>query len=154
MAFIIAFNQPTIFTARERIVATPFIIILAYFIRRAPYVVRSVSASFHQLDNSLEEAALNLGASWHYGFWRVVIPLILPGLVAGTMLTFITAVAELSTSILLYTPDTMTIPISIYTEIYGFDLGGAAALSMIQIGLAFLALLIINITVGMKALRL
>lgn len=154
VAFILAFNRPTLFTARTLIVATPAIIILAYFIRRAPYVVRSVSASFHQLDDSLEEAALNLGASWRYAFRRVVVPLILPGLVAGTMLTFITAVAELSTSILLYTPDTMTIPISIYTKIYGFDLGVAAALSMVQIGVAFLALLVINVTVGMKALKL
>ena len=67
---------------------------------------------------------------------------------------FVTSVAELSTTILLYTPSTMTIPIAIYIQVYNTDLGLAACLGLVQIAIVVLALLLVNRTIGIRALRL
>ncbi len=154
VAYIIAFNRRTPFSFGTIWVATPVIIIVALFMRRSAYVIRSVVASFQQMDASLEEAALSLGASWVYAFRRVTVPMILPGLVAGGMLSFVTAVAELSTSILLYTSATQTIPITIYQLVYNSRIGQASALGIVQALVVLISLLIINRTVGIRSLQL
>lgn len=66
------------------------IIIIAYMVRRTPYVYRSVAASLTQLNPSLEEASTIAGAHWIYTFRRVSVPLILPGIISGSILTFST----------------------------------------------------------------
>lgn len=134
-------------------VATPIIMIAALFIRRSAYVIRSVVASFEQMDPSIEEAAFSLGASWTYCFRRVTIPMIMPGLVAGGMLSFITGVSELSTSILLYTSRTQTIPITLYQLVYNSAIGQASALGMLQVTIVVTSLVIIARTVGLRSLR-
>lgn len=73
---ITAFNRPTVFTANNILVGTFWIMPLAYFVRHIPLVYRSTSAALMQLDPNIEEAALNLGATWGYTFRRVVLPLI------------------------------------------------------------------------------
>ncbi|HIC89096.1 MAG TPA: iron ABC transporter permease [Anaerolineae bacterium] len=154
VAYIIAFNRRTPFSLGMVWVATPIIIVVALFMRRSAYVIRSVVASFQQMDPSLEEAALSLGASWGYAFRRVIVPMILPGLVAGAMLCFVTGVAELSTSILLYTSATQTIPITIYQLVYNSAIGQASALGIVQVLVVLTSLLIINRTVGMRSIQL
>ncbi len=154
IAFIVAFNRPTPFAFGQVLVATAGIIIVSLFVRRSAYVIRSVAASFQQVDASLEEAALSLGASWTYMFRRALVPIVMPGILAGAMLSFVTSVAELSTTILLYTPSTMTIPIAIYIQVYNTDLGLAACLGLVQIAIVVLALLLVNRTIGIRALRL
>ncbi len=154
VAYIIAFNRRTPFSLGAIWVSTPVIIIMALFMRRSAYVIRSVVASFQQMDDSLEEAAHSLGASWLYAFRRVTVPVILPGLVAGGMLSFVTGVAELSTSILLYTSATQTIPITIYQLVYNSSIGQASALGIVQVLVVLISLLIINRTVGVRSLQL
>lgn len=154
VAYIIAFNRRSSFSLGTIWVATPVIIIVALFIRRSAYVIRSVVASFQQMDASVEEAAFSLGASWAYAFRRVTVPIILPGLVAGGLLCFVTGVAELSTSILLYTSATQTIPITIYQLVYRSAIGQASALGIVQVLVVLISLLIINRTVGIRSLQL
>lgn len=153
VAYITAFNRPTAFSFGTVWVATPIIMIAALFIQRSAYVIRSVVASFEQMDPSVEEAALSLGASWAYGFRRVTIPMIMPGLIAGGMLSFITGVAELSTGILLYTSKTTTIPIMLYQLVYNSAIGQASALGMLQVTIVVIALIITSRTVGLRSLR-
>jgi len=153
VAYITAFNRQTPFSFGSVWVATPIIMIAALFIRRSAYVIRSVVASFEQMDPSIEEAAFSLGASWTYCFRRVTIPLIMPGLVAGGMLSFITGVSELSTSILLYTSRTQTIPITLYQLVYNSMIGQASALGMLQVTIVVTSLVIIARTVGLRSLR-
>ncbi len=153
IAYITAFNRQTVFSFGAVWVATPVIMIAALFIRRSAYVIRSVIASFEQMDPSIEEAALSLGASWAYSFRRVTIPMIMPGLVAGGMLSFITGVAELSTSILLYTSRTQTIPVTLYQLVYNSAIGQASALGMLQVTIVVISLVIIARTVGLRSLR-
>ncbi|MBS1251481.1 MAG: putative 2-aminoethylphosphonate transport system permease protein PhnV [Anaerolineales bacterium] len=154
VAYIIAFNRRSPFSLGTIWVATPVIIIAALFMRRSAYVIRSVVASFQQMDASVEEAALSLGASWTYAFRRITVPMILPGLVAGGLLCFVTGVAELSTSILLYTSATQTIPITIYQLVYNSSIGQASALGIVQVLVVLTSLIIINRTVGIRSLQL
>ncbi len=113
------------------------IIIIAYMVRRTPYVYRSVAASLTQLNPSLEEASTIAGAHWIYTFRRVSVPLILPGIISGSILTFSTLLQELSTTILLYGARTRTVPIQIYGAVADGKMGEASALSVILLIVVF-----------------
>jgi iron(III) transport system permease protein len=77
------------------------LLVVAYAVRRLPYMVRAVSAGFQQTSVTLEEAAQNLGASPLRALRRVTMPLIAANLIAGGLLTFSFAMLEVSDSLLL-----------------------------------------------------
>jgi iron(III) transport system permease protein len=77
------------------------ILVIAYAVRRLPYVVRSASAGFQQVSPALEEAAQNLGATPERALWRITLPLVAPNLVAGGLLAFAFAMLEVSDSMIL-----------------------------------------------------
>ena len=79
------------------------IIVIAYAVRRLPYALRSCTAALQQLHVSLEEAAENLGASKNRTIYRVVVPLMAGGILAGFVTSFLTAAVELSATIMLVT---------------------------------------------------
>jgi iron(III) transport system permease protein len=83
------------------LVGTYWLLPLAYFIRNIPVVVRAVQASFEQFDAALEEAARSLGGTWIYSMRRVVLPMVLPGALAGSLLAFVAALGEFVTSIVI-----------------------------------------------------
>jgi iron(III) transport system permease protein len=135
------FNQYHPLQGRLLLVGTYWILPLAYFIRNIPVVVRSVQASFEQFDPALEEAARSLGATWLYSFRRVVLPMILPGVLSGSLLAFVTALGEFVTSIVIYTIPNRPISIEILAQLRQFNFGSAAAygvLLIILIAAAFL----------------
>jgi iron(III) transport system permease protein len=76
-------------------------LVIAYSVRRLPYMVRSVAAGFQQTSVTLEEAAQNLGSSPLRSLRRVTLPLISANLLAGGLLTFAFAMLEVSDSLLL-----------------------------------------------------
>ena len=76
-------------------------LIVAYTIRRLPYILRSASAGLEQTSGQLEEAALNLGASLMTAIRRIVVPLIMANLIAGGILVFAFAMLEVSDSLIL-----------------------------------------------------
>jgi iron(III) transport system permease protein len=78
-----------------------FILVIAYAVRRLPYVVRSASAGFQQVSPTLEEAAQSLGARPERALWRITLPLIAPNLLAGGLLAFAFAMLEVSDSMIL-----------------------------------------------------
>src|SRR5512140_3162585 len=77
------------------------IIAIAYTVRRLPYALRSCMAALQQMHVSLEEAAENLGANKNRTIYRVVVPLMAGGILAGFVTSFITAAVELSATIVL-----------------------------------------------------
>ena len=77
------------------------ILVIAYAVRRLPYVVRSATAGFQQVNPALEEAAQNLGATPWRALRRITLPLVLPNLVAGGLLAFAFAMLEVSDSMIL-----------------------------------------------------
>lgn len=80
----------------------PFLIlVIAYAVRRLPYIVRSATAGLQQINPALEEAAQNLGATPERTLWRVTLPLVAPSLLAGGLLAFAFAMLEVSDSMIL-----------------------------------------------------
>ncbi|MEB3758979.1 MAG: iron ABC transporter permease [Desulfurococcales archaeon] len=78
-----------------------YVLVLAYGIRKIPFVARSLFAGLQQTHVSLEEAAMNLGASRSKVLVSIVIPLILLNILSGVLLGFIYASTEVSVSITL-----------------------------------------------------
>ncbi|OCN06300.1 iron ABC transporter permease [Erysipelotrichaceae bacterium MTC7] len=122
----LAFKNPPL-----AITGTPIIMIVAYVIRKMPYTVRSSSAMLQQVDQSIEEASINLGVSPMRSFFKITARLMLPGIVSGAILSWISTINELSSSIMLYTGKTATISVAIYTEVVRASFGTAAALASI-----------------------
>jgi iron(III) transport system permease protein len=89
LAFLDPIRDPTI------------LLIVAYAIRRLPYVVRSAAAGFEQTSVTLEEAAQNLGAPPLRALARITLPLITANLIAGGLLAFAFAMLEVSDSLIL-----------------------------------------------------
>jgi iron(III) transport system permease protein len=77
------------------------ILVIAYSVRRLPYVVRSAVAGFQQTSVTLEEAAQNLGSPPLRTLAKITIPLITANLVAGALLAFSFAMLEVSDSLIL-----------------------------------------------------
>src|SRR6185436_12220252 len=126
LAFVVTFNVPPL-----QITGTAAIIVLMLFIRRLPYAVRSSAAILKQIKGGIEEAAISLGAPPWRAFLKVTLPLMLPGVIAGALMSFITAINELSSSLILYVGRTMTMPVRIYLSVLDGEFGPAAALSTI-----------------------
>ncbi len=75
------------------------VLIIAYTIRKLPFVARSIYAGFQQVHEALEEAALNLGAGRFKTITTVVLPLIVMNIVSGALIGFIYISTEVSTSV-------------------------------------------------------
>ena len=127
---IIAFNEATPLTMGAILVGSFWILPLAYFVRHIPFVVRSTIASLESYDDRLSEASADLGASFAMTFRRVVLPLIAPGILAGALLSFVTALGEFVSSIVLYVYDNRPISVEILAQLRQYDFGAAAAYSV------------------------
>lgn len=93
---------------------TIWIMFIAYITRFMPYGLRYNTASMLQIHKELEESAAMSGASWGTTFFRIVLPLLKPGLVAGWIYVLLLSVRELSSSILLYSPGTEVVSVVIW----------------------------------------
>jgi iron(III) transport system permease protein len=127
---------------------TWMILVLGYFIRRMPYVFRSTSASLAQIDAAIEEASTIAGAPWLLTFRRITLPLMLPGILAGAIISFSTLMGELSTTIMLYSAHWKTITVAIMDYLSAANIGPAYALGTILIVLVLGAILIANRILG------
>jgi iron(III) transport system permease protein len=140
LATTFSVNEPL--AGRFVLVGTAAILPLAYFIRNIPLVTRATLTSFRQFEPALEEAAASLGASWATTVRRVALPLVMPGVIAGAMLAFVTALGEFVASILLYTHRTRPISIEILSQLRAFDFGVAAAYAVLLMALMAVAFIV------------
>lgn len=111
------------------------IIVIALAIRRLPYALRACVAALHQVAETLEEAAENLGATKYRSVRRIVVPLMTGGLLAGFVTSFATAAVELSATIMLVTSETDA-PLSYGIYVFMQSAAGrgpGAALGMIAV---------------------
>jgi iron(III) transport system permease protein len=93
---------------------TFWIIFVAYVTRYLSFAVRTSSSSLEQIHPSLEEAVRMSGGGWLHSLRDVVIPLIRPGLIAGWFLIFMPCLSELTLSILLWGPKTITVGVAVF----------------------------------------
>lgn len=144
IAFLMAFNNGILNTGILSIGGTLTIMVVALVVRRLPYAIRSSVNALQQIPMSTEEAAQSLGSSKFNTFLKITVPMMLPGIIAGAILSWITMISELATAILLYTVKTQTLTIAIYTQVIRGNYGVAGALSTILAFLTVLSLLILN----------
>ena len=100
---VLAFGYVAAFSATPldaRVNPVPLLVI-AYAVRRLPYMVRAAYAGFQQTSVALEEAAINLGASPMKTLYQITMPLIFANLIAGAVLSFSFAMLEVSDSLIL-----------------------------------------------------
>ena len=128
---------------------TAAIIVLAYVIRRLPFGLRNASSTLYNIPRSLEEASISLGVPPGRTFLKVILPLMVPALAAAAVLTWTTTVAELSTSIIVYSGGRETIPIQIFKLIEGGLMAQASAY-----GLVLVAVILVPILVATRIFRI
>lgn len=148
---IAAFSEPSIFSFNQVLIGTFWILPLAYFVRHLPLVFRSTSASLMQMDQSIEEAARSLGASFSYTFLKVILPITMSGILAGTLLAFVQGIGEFVASILIYSTTTMPLSVAIFQKMYAFQFGTACAYGVLQIILIIIVLFVSQKLTGGKA---
>ena len=127
------------------IYGTLFILLISYCTRYLPYGMRYSVTSMQQISNELEESAMVNGASWWQTFRRVLLPLLMPGLVAGWIYILVVSFRELSSSILLYSPGNEVLSILIFEQ---FENGQFTVLS--ALGVVMVLTLVVLVTVAYK----
>jgi iron(III) transport system permease protein len=110
---------------------TATLVILAYIVTRAPYGVRTVLASFQQIGTSMEESSRTLGAPEGLTLSRVTIPLVLPGILAGSVMIFISAMQDVAITLMVAPPDWYPTSVHVFQEIERGRIYNASAYGML-----------------------
>ncbi len=124
------------------VLGTFYALVAGHVVIVIPWVVRLVTASLAGVDRTIEEAAQNLGANPWVTFWRVTLPAIRPGVVAGALFGFVTSFGNLELSLFLVGPGRTTLPIVILQYLEWKIDPTIAAVSVVQIVLIGTAMLI------------
>ena len=89
-------------------------VIVSHIAFSVPFVVLTVRARLHSFDKAVEEAAMDLGANEWVTFWRVTLPLIMPGVISGAMLAFTLSLDDFIITFFTNGPGSTTLPIYVY----------------------------------------
>mgnify|MGYP005988319503 CR=1 FL=1 len=116
----------------------------AHIILVTPYALRLALASATGMSTDAEQAAMTLGASKFTVFRRITVPLILPGIAGGWILSFITSFDELTMSVFVASPSTQTLPVKMYNHITQTIDPLIASVSTVLIVLTFLLMLVLD----------
>lgn len=143
VGLVVTYHNPPL-----ALTGTPLIIILAYFIRRLPFSVRSSVSALQQLSKDTEEASINLGAGPGRTFLKITVPLLSMAILSGALLTWSNTIRELSATLVLQSGRTTTISVEIFTEVANGNFGTASALGMTLIVLTFLPLVLLFTLMG------
>ena len=117
-------------------------LVVAHIMITIPWTVRLLTASLVGFDRSIEEAALNLGATPLQAFVKVTLPVIKPGIVAAALFSFIISFGNLEMTLFLVAPGQTTLPIAILQYLQWRIDPTIAAVSLLQIVLIGAGMLI------------
>jgi putative spermidine/putrescine transport system permease protein len=116
--------------------------VIGHVLVTVPYVIGTVSAALYNFDLSLEDAARSLGAGPMRAFRAITLPIISPGVMAGSIFAFIVSFGQFDISLFLSTPNITPLPIAIYNSLrYKFEPTAAAA-GVFAIALVVLSMLL------------
>ncbi len=133
IGLVIAFNSGPL-----ALTGGGLILMIAYVVRKLPFNVRASSAILHQIDPSLEEASINLGLSPVRTFLTLTVPLMLGGIVGGSILTWVTVASELSATVVLYSGPWATMTVVMFQALEGTSAGAASAAATVLIAVTVL----------------
>lgn len=127
-------------------------LLIGHVLVTMPFVIATITASMVDFDLSVEEAARSLGATPWQAFRKVTLPLIAPGVSAGTIFAFIVSFGQFELTLFLSTPDLQPLPIAMYTSLrYAFEPTAAAA-GIFAIALVTISTLAANRLVNIRKL--
>ncbi len=147
VSYILAFNVPPI-----EITGTGFVLVMCFVFRNMPVGVRSGIATLSQIDKSLDEASLTLGARSATTMRRVVLPLLRPAIVASLVYSFVRAMTAVSAVIFLVTAEYNMATTYIVGRVEAGEFGLAIAYSTVLILVMLVAIVAIQVAVGERRL--
>lgn len=134
------------FYSKLGINATFLRLVLAHVVLTVPYVIRTMSSVFANLNRSVEEAASTLGATPWQTFYLVTLPMVQPALAASAFFSFILSFDELVLALFLTSPDFNTLPMLIYSDIqFNMTPAIAAISSIIILGTMCIGLVVLSL---------
>ena len=123
---------------------------LSHTLLCVPFAYRPVAASFHKLDRSLAEAAMNMGAKPAMILWRITLPMVAPGIVSALLFTFIVSFDEITVTLFLTAPGITTLPLTIYSRLEQSADPVVAAVSTLLVLLTLALVLLLQRTIGLE----
>ena len=147
ISYILAFNVPPI-----ELTGTGIILVICFIFRNMPVGVRAGIAAMSQIDRSLDEASLTLGARSFTTLRRVVLPLLRPALVASLVFSFVRAMTAISAVIFLVSANYDMATSYIVGRVENGDYGLAIAYCSVLIVLMIAVVLLIQLLVGRRRL--
>ncbi len=147
VSYILAFNVPPI-----EVTGTGIVLILSFVFRNMPVGMRAGMASMSQIDRSLDEASVTLGAGGFTTLSRVILPLLKPAVVAALVYSFVRAVTTVSAVIFLVSAEYEMATTYIINRVVNGDYGVAIAYCSVLIVLMLGAIWLIQLLVGERRL--
>ena len=148
ISYILAFNVPPI-----ELTGTGLILIIAFVFRNMPVGVRGGIAAMSQLDKSLDEASLTLGATSFVTLKRVIVPLLGPAILAALIYSFVRAITSVSAVIFLVSARHNMATSFIVGRVANGEFGIAIAYSVVLIFTMLAAILLLQLLIGRRNLR-
>ncbi len=139
IGYVLAFNSPPLL-----LTGTLLILLLNFVFRYIPVGIESGIAILRQVDPSIEEAAIDLGADSHQTFRRITLPLMVPAFFSGLIYSFVRAMTAISAAIFLVSSSWNLMTVQIMSQVESGRLGAAAAFSVILVAIILVAILLIR----------
>jgi iron(III) transport system permease protein len=147
ISYILAFNVPPL-----ELTGTGVILVICFVFRNMPVGVRAGVAAMSQLDQSLDEASLTLGANTFATVRRVILPLLRPAIVAALVFSFVRAITAISAVIFLVSANYDMATSYIIGRVENGDYGLAIAYSSVLILVMMVAITLVQAVVGERRL--
>jgi molybdate transport system permease protein len=152
VALLIAFGRrglfaPALAAAGIQLSFTTAAVVLAQLFVASPFYIRAARAGFVAVDRRIEEASAVLGAGPLETFWRITVPLALPSLIGGAVLTWARALGEFGATIMFagnLVGVTQTMPLAVYLKLESGDLPAALAISVVLVAASVAVLLVVR----------
>ncbi|PQZ59430.1 MULTISPECIES: iron ABC transporter permease [Bacillus] len=123
---------------------TPVMVIVTYVVLFLPYTVQYVKASLGQIDDSLVQAGSVFSGNYIYIFRKIILPLIIPGILAGWAMTFTISIRELVASLLVLPPSVETSATFIFSQFEQGEVSIGMAMAVVSVGLTTMCLLLLQ----------
>ena len=123
---------------------TPVMVIVTYVVLFLPYTVQYVKASLGQIDDSLVQAGSIFSGNYIYIFRKIILPLIIPGILAGWAMTFTISIRELVASLLVLPPSVETSATFIFAQFEQGEVSIGMAMAVVSVGLTTMCLLLLQ----------
>ena len=147
VSYILAFNVPPL-----ELTGTGIILVISFVFRNMPVGVRAGIAAMSQIDKSLDEASLTLGASSYSTIRRIILPLLRPAIVAALVFSFVRAMTAISAVIFLVSAEYDMATSYIIGRVENGDYGLAIAYSSVLIVVMVIAIALVQLVVGEREL--